>query len=56
MKDEDISLENGIKMTMELHEFADCKITEEEAEIVWEGLSTGEKMRVKTEHFRIIGI
>jgi hypothetical protein len=54
MTDQDIFVENGIKMTMDLFEIADQKITEVEAALIWDGLTPNEKMTVHSHYTRII--
>lgn len=54
MTDQDLSLENGIKMTVELHALADVKITEEVAEAIWNDFSTNEQLQVSKEYARLI--
>lgn len=53
--DKDLSDENGIRMLKDLYQFSDIKVSDQEALEVWQGLCIGEKIRTKTEHFRIIG-
>lgn len=48
--DNDISEKNGVKMTMELCSIADLKITEEKAALIWNALTTAEKIDVCTQH------
>jgi hypothetical protein len=54
MTDQNLSLENGIKMTVELHALADIKITEEVAESIWNDFSTDEQIHVTNEYARLI--
>jgi hypothetical protein len=55
MRDQDLSNEALIPKVIDLHRFADIKTSEKEAEAILSEMTTGDKIRLITEHRLVIG-